>query len=269
MPRRISPVDTPTEPGDGPRVRAVVREVPASFSRALARQPVVIDVARAREQHAAYVETLRDLGVDVTVLPADEDLPDCCFVEDTAVVHFDSALITRPGHPARRAEVAAVAEVLQRWVGVARMTNGRLDGGDVLGVGAVMWVGRSERTDDLGAAAVRGGFPGCEVVEVPLRAGLHLKSGATALPDGRVLVSPDRVDPGVFDRVLLAPEAEAANVVVVGGTVVAAAGFPETVRALRREGYAVREVDNSELRKADSALTCLSILVPVSGPGWY
>jgi N-dimethylarginine dimethylaminohydrolase len=56
-------------------------------------------------------------------------------------------------------------------------------------------------------------------------------------------------------------EADAANVVAVGSAVLAAAGFRWTLARLRRDGLAVREVDNRELRRADSALTCLSILV--------
>jgi len=57
------------------------------------------DYEKALEQHRAYIETLRQCGVDVTVLPADEAYPDSCFVEDAAV-------LTKycPAHPAARAK---------------------------------------------------------------------------------------------------------------------------------------------------------------------
>ena len=45
------------------------------------------------------------MGLDVIELPPDELLPDCVFVEDTAVVVNGQALITRPGHPNRQKEV--------------------------------------------------------------------------------------------------------------------------------------------------------------------
>ena len=59
----------------------------------------------AKEQHAAYVSTLRRLGLDVIELPPDEALPDCVLVEDSAVVVNGTALITRPGLPSRQKEV--------------------------------------------------------------------------------------------------------------------------------------------------------------------
>lgn len=246
-------------------MKALVREVSSSFERALVRHalPQPLDLARARAQHTAYVATLRALGVEVHTLPALHDHPDACFVEDAAVVADDVALVTRPGHPSRRGEVVSVFEALSRWMPVERMAAGCLDGGDVLVVGRRMYVGLSQRTDAEGIEALRRTFSRYEVVPVELRGGLHLKSGATALPDERVLVAPSRVDPAVFQEpALLVPdeEADACNVVSVGEAVMAPAGFPRTLERLATLGFTVREVDNSELRKADSALTCLSVL---------
>jgi dimethylargininase len=242
-------------------MRALVREVSDTFPQALAHTPVVLDLARARAEHQRYVAVLRALGVAVTELPSLPAHPDACFVEDTVVVVDGRALVTRPGHPSRRGEVDTVAAFLAPHLPVVRMGEGTLDGGDVLRVGSRLYVGRSGRTDAAGIAAIAQAFPELEVVAVDLAEGLHLKSSATALPDGTVVCARAGVDPAVFGGVAwVVPddEAAAANVLAVGPAVVAPAGFPATRAHLARR-FPVHEVDNAELRKADSALTCLSV----------
>lgn len=244
----------------------MMREVSDSFVRALVAVPLAapLDQRRAVEQHSSYAAALRARGVSVHMMPALHEHPDACFVEDVAVVMMGRALLTRPGHPSRRGEVDSVAQLLSARMPSVRMHEGCLDGGDVLAVGRRIYVGRSARTDSLGVAALARCFPECEIVEVALRAGLHLKSGATALPDGRLLVCEDSVDPRAFREPTIAvdrDEGPACNVVSVGDVLLVPAGFPKTSLRLAREGFSVYEIDNSELRKADSALTCLSILV--------
>ena len=68
--------------------RALVRAVPDSFSQALAKffgsGPTSIELAK--KHHAGYVDALEANGVQVTILDADHNHPDCIFVEDQAVV---------------------------------------------------------------------------------------------------------------------------------------------------------------------------------------
>jgi hypothetical protein len=79
---------------------AVVCRIPLSL-----RTRGEIELDEAKRQHEAYVRLLRELGLDVIELPPDEALPECVFVEDTAVVCNGTALITRPGAPHRAKEV--------------------------------------------------------------------------------------------------------------------------------------------------------------------
>ena len=248
----------------------IVRAVSASFSRALASvaPDPPIDVARARAEHAAYVAALARAGADVVALPPEDDLPDACFVEDCAVVAGGLALVPRLGAPSQRAETAAVRDAIAQWLPVADMDEpATLDGGDCLRLGARLYVGRSARTNAAGAARARAVFAplGVEVVEVEVRDALHLKSVCSPLADDVVVVQAGTLPAGVFGdaRVIEVPEAPAANIVVVGSCALVAAGFASAARAAAEAGLAPIAVDNTELRKADSALTCLSIVLPV------
>lgn len=250
---------------------AIVRGVPISFAGALCAVPAdpPIDAARARAQHAGYVEALRRAGAEIVALPADDATPDCCFVEDTAVIAGGIALLARPGAPSRQAEPAAVRAALAARLPVAEMTApATLDGGDCLRLGRRLYIGRSARTGAAGAARAREVFgpAGIEVIEVPVEGALHLKSVCSPLGDDTVLVAEGALPPGTFhgarELVVPAAEAPAANVVTIGRVALVAAGFPSIARIVAAAGFEPVAVDTSEMRKADGALTCLSILVP-------
>lgn len=247
---------------------AITREVsPALADCELTFLPrVPIDVARATGQHEAYCRRLASLGLDLVRLPADAALPDCCFVEDAAVVLDEIALITRPGAPSRVGELPAVAAALAPFRTVAALAEGRLDGGDVLVLGRRIAVGLSARSDAAGARALRVLVEpfGYEVTTIPVTACLHLKSAVTEVDEGTVLLNPEWVDPGLLDReVVTVDRAEpwAANVLRVGRTLLAADGFPRTNERLARRGYDVRTVDVSEFLKAEAGVTCKSLLL--------
>lgn len=250
-------------------MRALVRGVPDSFGNALSAKPraVPIDVALAREQVATYRELLQALGLIVTSLAADDRFPDCVFVEDTALVANDLALIARPGAPARRGETAAVADALAPYVELAYVTEpATLDGGDCMRLGSTIYVGRSARSNAGGIAAIDDAFTprGFRVVAVDLPPGvLHLKCVCSPLADDRVLLARGTLAESVFDAAIVwvhADETYAANAVAVGGHVLVAAGFPRTHAALVEAGFAVRPIPTSEVQKADGSLTCQSIL---------
>jgi dimethylargininase len=249
---------------------AIVRGVSPSLSRCeltyLEREP--IDVERAAAQHADYVALLRGLGLDVVEIPADDALPDGCFVEDAAVVLDEAALLTMPGAASRRGELAAVARALGRFRPVERTDlPATIEGGDVLRVGATVFVGRSPRTNDAGIARLRSFAEplGYAVVPVDVTGCLHLKSAVSALDDGRLLANTGWIDVrplAAFEIVEVASEEPgAANVLRVDDTLVAHPGFPRTLERIAALGYAPRLLDVSEFLKAEAALTCKSLLL--------
>lgn len=256
--------------------RALVRAVPDSYARCLRRDPVAVDPARARAQVELYACALEQAGVAVTRLPADEACPDCCFVEDTALVlAWDAALITRPGAPSRRGERGPVERALRTELGrveVMDADDATLDGGDVLRVGDTLWVGLSERTNPAGVAALTraAAAAGLQVRALPVRAGLHLKSAVTLVAPGRLIAEAGALDLDPLRAAGLSclevDEPAGANVLALGGLVLVSSRAPATQARLAREpGVTVRALDVSELHKGDGALTCLSLRVPPAG----
>jgi len=236
----------------------------------LREAPSVIDVDRARRQHAGYVDALRKAGIAVRVLPAADDLPDSCFVEDAAIVLGADVVMTRPGAPERRGEVGSVAAALSSVADNLVADDATLDGGDVLRVGPWLFIGLSQRTNSAGAAwlSEHASRREVEAVTVTMRAGLHLKSAVTALDHQTVVLWPGAFDPAVFRSrgidCIETAEAAGANVLALGHTIIASAAAPQTNAQLASAGHQVIALEVDEFHKADGALTCLSLRFPAS-----
>ena len=251
---------------------AITRVVSPTLARCelthLAREP--IDLARAAAEHHAYQECLRNLGLRVTTLPAEPDFPDAMFVEDPVVVLDEIAVVARMGAPSRRGEGESLARALAphrelRWM----REPATLDGGDVLRAGRTLYVGLSARTNAAGIrqlAAEAEPF-GYRVRPVEVRGCLHLKSGASRLGEDAVLVHAPWVDAAAFHglRIVPVPEGEerAANLLMEGNTALVAAGFPRTAGLIAALGHDVRVLEIGELMKAESGLTCSSVILDV------
>ncbi len=226
-----------------------------------------IDFERAVQQHQRYEEMLRSLGVEVRQIPADNQCPDCCFLEDTAVVLDELAVLTRPGSEARRHEVAGVAPVIRQHRDVVNIeAPATLEGGDVLRVGRDLFVGITTRTTDEGIRALQKYVEphGYRVHAVNVPGALHLKSVCTAVDEHTILGDARRVNLSPFSKydVVQVPAEEwmAANVLLVKGTVCMHSGFRETISLLKKRGHEVRTVDISEFLKAEAGLTCMSLI---------
>ena len=230
-----------------------------------------IDVALACQQHLHYQQALAKLGCTVLSLPAEAELPDAVFVEDTALVLDELAVMTRPGAASRRAEVASVAEILARYRPLATIAApATLEGGDILRHGRSIYVGLSARSNPEGIRQLADlvADHGYAVQAVPMFGCLHLKSAVTLVDDDTVLVHPGWIDPGVFAsfRVIEidAREPHAANALRVGAGLVYPSCFPRTLERLCSAGIVVSTVDVSELQKAEGAVTCCSLLFEVA-----
>jgi dimethylargininase len=231
----------------------------------LERQP--IDFTAAVAQHDQYETVLADCGYDLVCLPAADDLPDCVFIEDTALVLEEIAVITRPGAESRRGEIPAVAAALAAYRSLLHIeAPGTLDGGDVLCLGREIFVGNSARTNQEGVNQLQSLLSayGYRVHAVPFDGCLHLKSAVTQVGARTLLINPAWVSPAHFpgwDCLAIDPhEPMAANVLLLGETVLAAQAYPYTTVRLLHAGFTLRLLDASELAKAEGGLTCCSLL---------
>ena len=227
------------------------------------------DYALALKQHASYIEALKKCGVEVTVLPADENFPDSCFVEDTAVLTRKCAIITNPGAESRNREIEAMIPVIKKFYPEDCIeyiqAPGTLEGGDVMMVGDHFYVGKSARTNEEGirqfiAILEKYGLTGSEV---ELKEVLHLKTGVNYIENNNMLVSGEFITKPEFEQYnryeIPAEEAYAANCIWVNDKVIVPANFPAVKKIVEDLGYEVLTVDTSEFRKIDGGLSCLSL----------
>lgn len=224
------------------------------------------DFSTALLQFDAYVKTLEYCGVAVITLEPLEQYPDAHFVEDTAVVTPELAVICNPGAASRKGEVPSIAAALAPFRNIVWIQPpGTLDGGDVLRVGQHFFIGLSDRTNEHGAGqlgAIVSGF-GYTWSTVSVTAGLHLKSSVNVLSDDTLLTTQTyAAHPTLagFHRIAVSSQEEyAGNTLFVNNHLIMPAGFPDTRDKLMVLGRPIIELDTSEFRKMDGGLTCLSL----------
>src|SRR5713101_6449723 len=229
------------------------------------RQP--INLAKAREQHRAYEQLLEKLGARVVSLPADPDLPDSVFVEVPAVVLDELAVIFPLGMASRRPEVASLASALSQFRKLEYVAlPGTLEGGDVLRIGRTLFVGLTRRSNAEGLRQLTAILAphNYEVIAVPVTGCLHLKSAVTNISGDTLLANRawfDAAPFAVYDWIDVDPgEPHAANALTFGGTIFFPASFPHTRARIESRGIRVTAIDISELQKAESGLTCSSLI---------
>lgn len=250
-------------------LRAITRDVSHTIENCelgfIERQQ--IDFARAVRQLESYRDALRRCAVEVACLPEDLSYPDACFVEDTAIVLDEVAIICSPGALSRRGEIQRIAGELAKHRELTHIESpATMDGGDVLVAGKRILVGRSRRTNSDGIrmlARIVEPFD-YTVTAANVTGCLHFKSACTAINDETLLVNPEWVDQAelVGFRLVNVPREEpwSANVLRVKDTVLVQADFPRTLERIREVHSSVETLDVSEFRKAEASLTCLSLI---------
>jgi dimethylargininase len=228
------------------------------------REP--LDLELAKRQWDGYVAALHRSGWPTVVIDGDDAMPDCVFVEDTVVMFGDLAVITNPRQPARNPEIVAVQRTIEELgLETTAITDGTLDGGDVLKVGSQVYVGLSGTTNaaaiaQLGRILAPRGYT---VTTVPMTRALHLKSALTALPDGTIIgYAPVVDDPALFPSFVAVPEEPGSHVVILDeDLLLMSSAAPRTAASFEDRGYRLELVDVSEYEKLEGCVTCLSVRV--------
>jgi len=226
-----------------------------------------IDLARAREQHQAYEELLAKLGAKVVSLPPEPDLPDSMFVEDPAIVLDEIAVVLPLGTESRRPEATSLARELSKYRKVAYVQlPGTLEGGDVLRIDRKLYVGLTKRSNAEGIRQLEEMLRqyGDQVIPVQVTGCLHLKSAVTWIGDNTLLANRAwfYTQPFAgFDWIDVDPsEPHAGNALALCGTIIFPASFPKTRSRIASMDFRVATLDIAELQKAESGLTCSSLL---------
>lgn len=248
--------------------RAIVRTPGKSIVQGISTANLgQVDYQKALVQHAEYINALDRCGVEVLVLPPDEDFPDSTFVEDVALLTPHCGIITNPGAISRKGETAGIKKVLgDLYQNIEEVSHpGTVEAGDILMVGSHFYIGISERTNKNGAEQV------IEILDrysltgstIELDKVLHLKTGLAYLERNNLVVCGEFVTKEEFQKynllVISEDESYAANCIWVNGQVILPQGFPKTRAIIQSCGYKIIEVNVSEFQKLDGGLSCLSL----------
>lgn len=232
----------------------------------LERKP--IDIDKAISQHSEYENALKELGYSIKRLPATPDLPDGVFVEDTAVVFPEIAIITRPGAESRQAEIASMADTLKEYREIKFIDSpGTVDGGDVITLGRNVYIGHSTRTNMEGIKQFEKILKpfGYKVIPVQVTECLHLKTAVAFIDNDLLLINPKWLDPQLFPKYHCEPvhpdEPFGANIMRKDNKALCPSAFPKTEDWLTQKGFEVITIDQSEFAKAEAGLTCCSVII--------
>jgi dimethylargininase len=231
----------------------------------LARQP--IDYPQACRQHQAYRNFLRRCGAEVITLGANT-YPDSVFVEDSALVLDEVAVVTSMGIRSRQGENPEVGTLLSKYRPIREIyPPATLEGGDILKIGDRLYVGQSPRTNAAGIQQLRQitRSYGYRVIGIPIKDCLHLKSACIALDEHSLFINPDWVDTALFHdfKIYTVPEEEpwSVNLLSIDGCLCMSSSFPRAIEKMFGLGFKVEAIDNSEFLKAEAGLTCMSLII--------
>lgn len=218
-------------------------------------------------QHENYIKALEKCNVSIKKLSASEAFPDSTFVEDTAVLTPEFAIITNPGADSRNGETKEMVSVLKEFYTGFRYINlpGSLDGGDVLQINNNFYVGLSDRTNEEGAKQLKTILESADykVTIIPLKEVFHLKTGVTYIGNNTIVAAGEFIKHPDFEqyhKIEVPPEEEyTANTIRVNDYVITPKGFPKTNQKMKDAGFKTIKVDMSEFQKHDGGLSCLSL----------
>jgi len=246
----------------------IVREPSKNFQEGLTSSDLgKPDYIKALKQHSSYINALKKCGVEIITLKADDRFPDSTFVEDTAVVNKDLAVVTSLGAPSRRGEEREIKNVLEKYFDkIESIENpGTLEGGDILQIENEYFIGLSSRTNKEGAKQFEKivKMYGYSCSFIPLINFFHLKTGVAYIDNNNLIVSGELIGNPIFkDYNLIKVEEDenyAANCIRVNNHVLIAEGSDKLRNSIISLGYKTLEIDVSEFRKMDGGLSCLSL----------
>ena len=247
---------------------ALVRRPGENFHRGITSSNLgKPDYKKALQQHGSYCQALRKCGLKLIVLEADLRYPDGPFVEDTAIITEQCAIMTNLGATSRQGEEEKIKEILSEYRTIESIKPpGTVEGGDVLRVDNHFYIGLSQRTNQEGARQLSAMLSkyGFTSSNIPLKSVLHLKSGVNYIGHNNMVAINEFAQRDEFKKfnIIKVDEEESyvANCLLVIDFLLLPKGFPNTKEKIQALGYKILEIEMSEFQKMDGGLTCLSLL---------
>lgn len=249
---------------------AITRKISPNFNKCELThiERIPIDIEIARQQHAEYVHALEALGCTVIELPEEPELPDSVFVEDTALILNEIAVITRPGANSRKPETESIIKALTPYKTLLHISQpATMDGGDALALNKKIYIGLSSRSNSYAIEQLNRALNqyGYQAHGIEVKNCLHLKSAVTKVDEETLLINPNWVDKSHFSNFNLievhASEPYGANCLPIGGSIIYPYAFPKTQSKLEAKGFKIKNVNVDELAKAEGAVTCCSLII--------
>lgn len=228
---------------------------------------------KTKQQFGVLKRTMESFGCDVIDVPELANHPNSVFTRDTALCTPRGYIKLRMGLAARRGEEEWMAKVLESLgepcAGEIK-EPGTVEGGDVILMGSVAFVGLSKRTNEHGVEQLSGILSDMDyqvrnvVVKNPH---LHLGGAMSAVGPEKVLCCKDMFPTDFFkgfDTVDISCVGNSnGNVICLGNNeiIANAAENTEAIQALEKQGLMVHGIDLSEFRKGAGGPTCL--ILPV------
>ena len=251
---------------------AITRRPSRSLINGISQTPELgkPDYDTAMVQYDRYIEILRELGLEVTVLEANEDFPDSVFIEDNALcTPHGVAILSRPGADSRRGEASLPdlrAALAQHYDTIEQVVEpGTVDPGDIMMVGDHYYIGLSHRTNQAAADQITEILTryGMTAETVPVTGILHLKDDVVYLDGNNLIVAKAYEQHPAFANfnklVVDDDEYYATNSLWINGTVIVPEGYPKIEQKIRDCGYPVVLINTSEFEKITGSLTCMSL----------
>jgi len=216
----------------------------------------------ALKQHLPYCQALRNCGLVLTILEADEKFPDGCFVEDTAIVTDEIAIITTSGNKARQGEEVVIQKNLEKYKKTIKLSDGLVDGGDIMRVENHFYIGLSDRTNTEGADCLSAILAKYNYTSFTVKIGelLHLKTGIAYIGNNNIITVESLSEKFIsLNKIVLnSQENYSANCLFTNGKLLIAKGFQKIVSEIVELGYDIVELEMTEFQKMNGGLTCLS-----------
>lgn len=254
----------------------IVRKPSKSFSNALTTSQFTDgekpDYDLALIQHSEYVKKFKELGLNTIILEEEEEYPDSCFVEDQALIVDNNVFFPITGAPSRRGEQKSIIEIISAHMKSIHWCEepGKIDGGDVVRVGDIFYIGQSSRSNNYGTIQFQDFLTklGYEsyIIKVP-EYSLHLTTLCSSPTPNLLLIPESSKDKLIFENLpedvelVIIPDIETygCNTIGINDKIIIAKGYSTVKNELEKRGYETIELDMSEFRAADGSLTCLSL----------